>query len=503
MKKVIVLTITGLVAASLTAQTVKSPLNEFMKRYVKRPVHFAQQQMITDHELRAIPFASKKHAAPLSSSYDIKQKLDSVISQDYDVNSEAWGSKIKYVYVYNAYGKFKTMTSLVTGPNNNTWYNADKTEYFYDDNRNLIRVITSGWDNGSSRWLARVKSEYTYNDDQRMTQALYYSPNQQGNGWEYTYREDFSLDDDNNLTLETDYLWDEDANDWYKFDKVEYSYDGNGNMIRDIYYFWSGTEWVLYDKEELTFDNRNYLTSLVGYHWDDQWTNISKFEYTYNDDGIIVLDIESHWDGQWVNREKWVNAPESNGDVTRSYNYCWDTTEGKWYNNVKVEFTYNDTWSWENLVFPVVYDEIYYYQMFGVPYRGYEYGYGGDIPFNHMLTKTIGYASETQDFWYPGHRDYYYYSEINLTAIAEDPETDLSLFPNPAVDKFIIRCPEFKRGKAKVELYDLTGKKYLEKEISAGYGEFTVDVHNLKNGLYFCRIQTEKGSVTKKLIIRK
>ena len=498
MKRVIILTIAGLITASLTAQTVKSPANEFEKRYLKRTVNCAKQHMITDYALRVIPSAPKKHSAPLMSSREIKQKLDSVIYESYDVNSEAWGIDMKSVYVYNAYGKLKTETGFYPGLNDKPW-NIGKTEYFYDGNRNLIQVITSSWNNGSSQWVPSDKSEYTYNDDQRMTQVLYYSMNKQTNGWEYYYKKDFSLDDNSNLIFETGYLWDGNANDWYNFDKVEYTYDGNGNMIMDIYYIWSGTEWVPTNKEEFTYDNRNYLTMIVGYHWGVQWSNSTKVEYTYNDNGTIALAIEKRWDHQWVNWKKSEYTSEYNGDLTGLYGYFWDNSD-EWYNDFRAEISYNDAWSRENMVLPVVYDEQYYYQMFGVFHGGYSW----DLFFNHMQTNYISYQSETQNLWHPSSRDSYYYSEINLSAIAEeDPETDLSLFPNPAVDKFNIRYPEFKRGKMKVELYDLAGKKHFEKIIPAGNGDFAVDVSNLQNGLYFCRIQTEKGSVTKKLIIRK
>lgn len=77
------------------------------------------------------------------------------------------------------------------------------------------------------------------------------------------------------------------------------------------------------------------------------------------------------------------------------------------------------------------------------------------------------------------------------------------LFPNPAVNEFRVFSSEFRVSGATLELFDLNGEKLLEKQIPKGTEEFTVDVSNLINGLYFCRIQTKNGSVTKKLIIQK
>jgi len=49
----------------------------------------------------------------------------------------------------------------------------------------------------------------------------------------------------------------------------------------------------------------------------------------------------------------------------------------------------------------------------------------------------------------------------------------------------------------------LNGRKLIEKQIPAGTETVEVDVSNLKSGIYFCKLITEKGNATKKLIIQK
>ncbi len=89
-------------------------------------------------------------------------------------------------------------------------------------------------------------------------------------------------------------------------------------------------------------------------------------------------------------------------------------------------------------------------------------------------------------------------------------EEGFVLFPNPAGNEFKVQSLpagqaglKFKVSQATLEIFDLNGKKLLEKQITKGTKEFTVDVSSLNSGLYFCRIRTENGSVTKKLVIRK
>ena len=85
----------------------------------------------------------------------------------------------------------------------------------------------------------------------------------------------------------------------------------------------------------------------------------------------------------------------------------------------------------------------------------------------------------------------------------EDDAMAVHIFPNPAVSFVSLQLPPKAFGAAIIGIYDLNGRKLLEKQIPKGTEEFTVDVSSLQSGLYFCRIRTEKGSVTKKLIIQK
>lgn len=76
------------------------------------------------------------------------------------------------------------------------------------------------------------------------------------------------------------------------------------------------------------------------------------------------------------------------------------------------------------------------------------------------------------------------------------------LLPNPAVGEFKVWSSGFRVSRATLELFSFDGRKLLEKPIPKGSEEVTVDVHGLESGLYFCRITTAEGSVTKKVVIK-
>ncbi len=98
---------------------------------------------------------------------------------------------------------------------------------------------------------------------------------------------------------------------------------------------------------------------------------------------------------------------------------------------------------------------------------------------------------------------HFYIAAESASGIEETGNPDFVIFPNPAVNELQVAGCKLQVGGATLELYDLKGGKLLEKQIPKGTKEFIVDVSHLNSDLYFCRIRTEKGSVTKKLMIQK
>jgi hypothetical protein len=93
------------------------------------------------------------------------------------------------------------------------------------------------------------------------------------------------------------------------------------------------------------------------------------------------------------------------------------------------------------------------------------------------------------------------YGEI--TGISDKNETTkFEIFPNPAKNKFGVQSLKFKGEDAIIEIYDLNSRKLIEQHIPAGTENAEIDISHLKNGVYFCRLVSEKYSATKKLIIQ-
>ena len=76
-------------------------------------------------------------------------------------------------------------------------------------------------------------------------------------------------------------------------------------------------------------------------------------------------------------------------------------------------------------------------------------------------------------------------------------DVTLSVFPNPATDKLHIKS---NISFAKISLVNLLGQTI--REINVGNENYTMDVSDVAKGLYLLKIDTEQGSVTKKIQIK-
>nr|NQU94191.1 T9SS type A sorting domain-containing protein [Bacteroidota bacterium] len=90
-----------------------------------------------------------------------------------------------------------------------------------------------------------------------------------------------------------------------------------------------------------------------------------------------------------------------------------------------------------------------------------------------------------------------FYSYDYMVGVGEPEEVEISIYPNPAHDQLWVKGEWIVR---KIEVLTLAGQKvheYLVKE-----KEFGMDISTLDHGIYIVNVETEKGVVSKKVVIR-
>ena len=80
----------------------------------------------------------------------------------------------------------------------------------------------------------------------------------------------------------------------------------------------------------------------------------------------------------------------------------------------------------------------------------------------------------------------------------EETTTSLRIYPNPVLDRLYIETLTLTLTLT-IEIYDVYGRLQVT-ETPSHQGNLTIDVENLKSGIYFVKINTEKGNIVKRII---
>ncbi len=80
---------------------------------------------------------------------------------------------------------------------------------------------------------------------------------------------------------------------------------------------------------------------------------------------------------------------------------------------------------------------------------------------------------------------------------------EIKIIPNPASDLIAIQIGGLVERNLKIELFDVLGKLIKSTQINAGQSIAYFDVQDIYNGTYYIKINDEKTSITKSIIIKK
>jgi hypothetical protein len=85
--------------------------------------------------------------------------------------------------------------------------------------------------------------------------------------------------------------------------------------------------------------------------------------------------------------------------------------------------------------------------------------------------------------------------EDDTTSIAEHNQL-INIYPNPVNDRLYV---ETQTQTLTIEIYDVYGR-LQDYKTTRLQGNVAIDVENLKSGIYFVKINTEKGNIVKRII---
>jgi hypothetical protein len=109
----------------------------------------------------------------------------------------------------------------------------------------------------------------------------------------------------------------------------------------------------------------------------------------------------------------------------------------------------------------------------------YTYDADGNIALNNWYN-----WDENISQWVISNKETYYYSERNINALLSIPAKYVIVYPNPATDIIVFDLTNISES-AKVEVFDIQGKKVLEQKLSENK---QISISNLPKGLYLFRL---------------
>jgi len=120
--------------------------------------------------------------------------------------------------------------------------------------------------------------------------------------------------------------------------------------------------------------------------------------------------------------------------------------------------------------------------------------------------KGTGTPGELENGYIHTNFDFFIRNQLGSSVTSLNTGNELILYPNPAYTNVYIEINNSERTKANVFIYDNIGQKLghiFSGELPAGKLdiEFNTFDYSLLNGIYYIVIQTEKSTITKKLII--
>lgn len=483
-------------------------------------------------------------------NHNLKQSLDSMISQVYDPIAQSWTQSQKKEYSYNAQGKLVEYKLAGWDETQGKWRPQEKDFYQYDLQGNLLILVKCTWNPATQTWVNNMREDYTYTAGNQVAEHVIYQWNTTANGWYAVIQHLFDYDAFGNILTYIYSTWDLSIHEWIGDFKEEFTYDSTGIVNEYRCYTWNPPlhNWINYILGEYDYDAsgnlitytsflRNALTNQMeeefkhDYQYDSQgqmtqdifaaydlntqqWIPDSKDDFTYHSSGKTSMVKYAEWKygTQWV--DVWKEEFTFNAqDYQIAYDYFeWHETQGQWihfhhrdrqtdgYGNLlKLEMSnYSpSTTIWTGDV-QELYIYNYNYNLLSLilpPWIQDEL-----VPFQHMLTsRTFLVWDNTLQVWQNAGRQLLYYAPLVPNGIAEDEhQIQVKPWPNPTTGVVHFTL-EPSSEPALVELYNLTGELVLQQELS---GDNTLQISHLTGGVYLYKVHCKEGLSQGRLVVQ-
>lgn len=382
----------------------------------------------------------------------------------------------------------------------------------YDANNNVLTDWAESWDGTS--WVISDKTDYTYdeNNNELSYKWFFWS----GTDWENYQKGSYVYDANNNIL--TELVQDGDGSNWVNSMLMTKTYDANNNLTSYLHQNWNGTDWENYWREIYTYDVKNNMTSSLHQVWSvEQWEDNGQNTYSYDADNRLIKAITQVDNGAELVTSETTHFYNTDNKPERDSTH---TSGNSWERDYQVLYTYDSNGNLASTL-----------------YQSYNSGIPEDInrtlyTYDNSNNETSQFSQDWKDnswvnwdlerqtfdendtltnysyrYWdasgtviMDGDSSAYYYHTVN-TGLKENDisKGNITVYPNPSDGIFNIESNNTVKS---LEIYDSFGKlTYSESGYKQQFGK-EINLSNYGNGVYLIKLQTSKGIVCKKILIR-
>lgn len=371
--------------------------------------------------------------------------LDSIIETLREPGTQPWENHWKTRFQYDASLKLTVMIDETWNADLSRWAPEGKTELFYDEAGRIIQMLIHSSANYGEAPALESRMNVYYDDAQRVDSMLFYEAVGE-DSWLLNLRQFYTYGSDGLLEQIDMLAFDEEEEEWMEGMAIKFTYDDADRR----------TSYGMYISDEDS--GEEFLYTLT--------------EYTYNEQGQLALTEHSAMSFVSFQMEpdyKTEYTYNESGDRTMSVDYDW--VDGSWEEDYKQEFTYDPDLNFDDVVNP--------YRMFSIMYEVME----AEFQYNRAVIATEGYESIDGEFVWTDQSAYFYSGETT-TGIADVPDVDAGIYPNPARERIALEW-NGSQASLTLEMYQVTGARVLHMEVTPNA---PVSIGHLNKGLYLYRL---------------
>lgn len=414
---------------------------------------------------------------------DTKQRVDSVVYQEWDNDANLFVNTDKNEYSFDDSGNTILNASYEWNIATNAWDGIDKTRFVYDAYSNMLtQNVSCYWSSTTREWIEYSKEVYFYDLSNNKTKDVLYSCDNNARQWEERSKREYLYDNNGNLISEFGYRKSS-INTWIQDIKTEYTYDSKGNNVLTVDSILLNDTWSPNKKYEYTYDTNNRLISKTEYsgnRFTNQFEFKNKEEYTYDTNGQLKLDTYYYWNSDSKSIEygyKTDYTYDLNDNVTSLIRSTWNLSTKQWEVNFKSEVKLDNT-KFSKDVFSA--------DVFG------DYSWV-NVPLSANIYTLVG------EKWIQSAKSTIYYSSNEISAGNSRVVSDVvCIYPNPASNYITLNIDKSETT-CQFQLFNQQGKVVLDQQVGNNGQLF---VEKLPRGFYLFKVSGKFKVFTGKLVLK-